>query len=611
MKYCSNCGTQLDDDCLFCIECGEKTVLEQDSVEPNKGHAKAWDFIPFSTVFDGQHEQKPSKTTIPDGYAVAYLLTDTRALSQKLGCKRTEVQQRLEQYIKIRRESGVFFILLDACDYTPCLKENKRLFSNSISLTRNDGWLQYQRLVTDRYIYDTEENKHEVDFLFIVGSDDTIPMPMVGKHVDGSSIQSDVPYAYLFGDKTEALIADYSIFHQTMHLLVGRLPFGNDATLQTLDTYISNVAALTHEGNRVPFSGIYAQTDPNWQLVTSAITNDFYSNGLLVGPFEHMGEGATFRNIRLTPPVALNNIIREYHTESAFYPCASLYMFNMHGSEHPAHPGYGGYDAETCRNYCVGLTPEYFSAIRTPNVVITEACWGAKHNNLNTNESILLSSLSNKTIAFIGSSHTAYGNVDVSFERMPELRYADVVALESAMVLSCGMPLGYMLYYAKMADFKTNGLTPHTMTTALEFNLFGDPSLTYFMQLPDGSPILSEDVEKHAKKGSKRPKGHTIIPASSPKITKVDTVYDKNENSILAITRNAVNRNLTEIREKVNKYLYENYNVSPRLLNKMLRVQYTDGTHLYTYSYCMENSNISIAVITDAKGDILNIASSK
>ena len=52
-----------------------------------------------------------------------------------------------------------------------------------------------------------------------------------------------------------------------------------------------------------------------------------------------------------------------------------------------------------------------FSA-KYDNIVVTEACFGGKYIGLPTNGSMLLSSMSNSTMLYLGSSVTAYGTID-------------------------------------------------------------------------------------------------------------------------------------------------------------------------------------------------------
>ncbi len=420
MAFCYNCGVRIDDICRFCPECG---VELQPSVSANPAAVPGTKL--FGSLFDKQEQKREAVgTPFLPGYAAAYLLTNTEALSRKFGCKRQDVVRRIEQYIEMRRQGGVCFLLLDVCDYKPCQKENRHFLRSTISLSPQDGWQQHQRLLIDRYVYDTSVgsdangDKHGVDYLFIIGGNDIIPMPLVGKHPSKlNGILSDVPYGYLYGDKTEMMITDNSLFYQAMHLMVGRLPFGDDATLDNLDTYINNVSYHTSNRLCLPFQGVYSQCDPNWMKVTACITEQFYESGLLIPPFERMGEDATFRHIRLTPPVVLNSPDPSYDTSMAFYPHASLYLFNMHGSDHPARPCYSGCG----KKFCDGIHPEYFAAIEPLNLVISEACWGAKHTALRQEESILLTAMGNKTLAFIGSTHVAFGNTDDRLNQSPGL----------------------------------------------------------------------------------------------------------------------------------------------------------------------------------------------
>lgn len=264
MHYCRNCGTIVDDDSRFCPECGAPQVIFPEEKASANDSAQ-------------QKAASPS-AVFADGLECGYLLTNTELLAQALCCTHGDILQRIERYIRLRQQDGVQLLLLDTCDYAPCQKVNRSLLRRNKRLTPADGWLAHQRLLVDRYLYDTgpEGGNRDVRYLFIIGGDDVIPVPRVGKHKrDDSLIASDVPYAFLLDEKVEQLIDSMELFYQSAHLLVGRLPFGSDATLETFDVYIRNVVRHSERGMQIDFNGMYIQCDTSWKRVTSLIADDF------------------------------------------------------------------------------------------------------------------------------------------------------------------------------------------------------------------------------------------------------------------------------------------------------------------------------------------------
>jgi hypothetical protein len=108
-----------------------------------------------------------------------------------------------------------------------------------------------------------------------------------------------------------------------------------------------------------------------------------------------------------------------------------------------------------------------------PNALATEACYGARFSGFSKEESVLLSALGHKTLAFSGSSRIAYGPAN------PPVGDADLVAMEFLSSLKAGENSGDSFVAARQSVLVDDYLTPLDVLSAVEFNLFGDPTLVF------------------------------------------------------------------------------------------------------------------------------------
>lgn len=574
MGFCYNCGSHVDEGSLFCSECGCR-------------------------LNDDVDEKCGIKSECIDGY----IFTNLSALSRKLSTKVDILKSLFEQYISIRRQCGISYTLIDASNYSPKLKINRGLLPLSIKLKPEDGWQAHQRMLMDRFFYDIESQKKTVEYLFIIGSDDVIPMPAIGQHSSRetpSPILSDIPYSHLYGDETEGYINDNTIYEKEQMLYVGRLPLADDATIDMLATYLKNAAQVSLEG--INPSCAYGQCDPHWKAVTSFVAKELYENDMFYD-YSALTDEFAYGSLMLTPFITKDNVDR------VFNPNAQIYLFNMHGSEHPKDYDYHG--AEVLSNgkngtFYSGITPQQFQEIRELNIVVAEPCFGAKPNKRKYDESILLSSLVTKTVLFFGSTHVAWGALDPrqsSANEPIKICCADIMAREIIRVMRLGYPAGLALLVGRISNFGSVGFTPSVIDTCLEFNLFGDPSLTlYGMEPPEDGQKAKTNT--HAKMESKK-----IFPNRSGNEMRTTIVFNRNNQSILSMVRNAVDRHSKEIQEKIAKHLYGYFNIVPRQLDRIVKVGYTKEADIYNYHYA--DDDIQYVVTVDNNHNIKSVISSK
>lgn len=583
MEFCYNCGTRLDESDCFCPECGAPQDCVKETVVAAKD-AEALECVR------------------------GYLFTNLKLLAGKLGMSVKELRAILEAYAEMRRPYGVRYELLDASDYQARLPMNQGLFRSRVRLTSSDGWQAHQRLLMDRYFSDAEQG-NLAEYLFIIGSSDIIPMSVVGRHSsDGTPFLTDFPYAYLYGDKTENLIDGHTIYQQVQHLCVGRLPLPDDATPDVLSTYLSNAREVSLSG--LSFAAAYGQCDPHWKRVTGMLTRELHKDGWFYD--YDLPEEYCYRSLLLSPMVTSSNV------NEVFNPHASIYLFNMHGDKHPDSNDYYGESMaqpEQPSAMFPGVTPRQFRDILHPNVVVSEACYGAKPDRRKQDESILLSSLGAKTVLFFGSTNIAWGCVDQQVgdgedcDGQP-LGCADVLARSAIYGLLNGKDAGYALSLARWTVFQECGFRPQAVDTVLEFNLFGDPSLSvYGCSQKDRSlnaKALFQDAASAAwNAGQKR----LLCTEEEVRMKVTETYSDKDEISILGRVRHAVNRSMADINGMINEHLYRYYNLPPRKLERVLRVDYVQGESIW--QYCYGDDSVKYVVTIDVRHQIKSVETSK
>ena len=583
MGFCYNCGTRLDEDDRFCPECG--ALQDGSDVQ--------------STVAKGAETSECIR---------AYLFTNLKVLSGKLDLSVKELRRLFDEYATMRSQCGVCYELLDASDYSPRLSMNRGFFRSKVKLEPSDGWQAHQRLLMDCYFSDVQQGKI-VGHLFIVGSDDVIPMPAVGSHSsDGTPFVTDFPSAYLYGDKTETLIDNAAIFQQVQHLCVGRLPLPDDATPEMLVGYMRNVQDVSRSG--LGFTSIYGQCDPHWKRVTGTLTRDLHDGGWFCD--YNLPQEYCFRSLLLTPMVTSDNV------DEVFNDGSCIYLFNMHGDGFPGNNDYyGAAITQPGQKPAVfsGITPRQFRGILYPNVVVSEACYGAKPNHWRRDESILLSSLMTKTVLFFGSTHIAWGSSDQTIEEdgtyceEQPLGCADVLARGAICGLLNGWVAGEVLSLGLwLVVQECGGLRPQVKDTVLEFNLFGDPTLSVCsdsqreMLNAKTFPVDAISAQWDANR-------KTLFNAGKEVRMKVTEVYAGHEDSILSRVRNAVNRNIMDINKMINEHLYKYYGLSPRQLERVLRVDYTHGESVYQYYY--GDGGMKYVVTTDKDHHIRRVETSR
>jgi tetratricopeptide (TPR) repeat protein len=154
-----------------------------------------------------------------------------------------------------------------------------------------------------------------------------------------------------------------------------------------------------------------------------------------------------------------------------------LGYFNLHGvKDGPNWYGQKDFSSQSSGpDYPIALSPTMFNEKQSsPELLLTEACYGANIIEKHHEEALSLMCLDSGTRTFIGSTCIAYGSV------MPPLIAADYLAEAFWQRVKSGEPAGYALMQAKLslAEEMTRiqgFLDGEDQKTILSFVLFGDP----------------------------------------------------------------------------------------------------------------------------------------
>lgn len=541
--YCPECGTLIDADAVFCPECG--TRVADDDVAGGVTSAET-----------GMAEEPAVQ---------ALILTHLSALADKLGTTPAAVHAIIDAFISARHAQGIAYTLIDG--------GNCNTGNDHRSLSANAPWTEWADLVRDIHHAAERGQMPDAEYLFIIGGDDIVPMPVIRHYLadDGQStdttIDTDVPYAYPCGARAAVQgLATCDIYNDSASYMLGRLPLPADADFNYLAGFLQRAAITPY----INVQRAYSQCDPHWRKVTRTNVSVLRSRDMLNTGSGCLTDDTCYSGICLTPEVDAVNVSNYLATDT------QLAFFNLHGTAAPASPGFMGQSVKDSSDWRVAVMPSHVQSLTQPNVIVTEACYGARFKGFDTRHSMLQSALSAQTLIYLGSSRIAYGAVDSMFAPDKEAKgaQADVLTSEFVSAMILGYPAGDALYMARYALLDNFEIGPYEATTLAEFNLYGDPTLQILVSESGKNAPTSgragAPARRRASERIRHQKGAERILAE-----KMDS--DATGISVLQMVRGAVNRQLSSIQETVARELYEHWGIRPRRWTGAARLQFTSG----------------------------------
>lgn len=399
--------------------------------------------------------------------AEGVIFTNLQALARKFGTDAAAVRKLLAAYAEASAAHGIRYRIVDAGDYVFRNPEAGR--NRAVTLSPADSWVEHGYLLADYYRFGRSTADDETNYLFIVGGADVIPMPVLPQYItdpdySDTDIDSDIPYAYLLGERTYPMLGTAEIFQYEQYFHTGRLPLAHDASLDDLAGYLRRAAKAP---GSMAVGRAYGQTDLTWLSASASVSEPFRRNRLFRGDVR-LDERIYMQNLFVSPCVERSIV------DKVFDRGADFYYFNLHGSDAPTACSFYASYQQQCYE---AVTPRQLASAEKPNVVVTEACYGGKFQDYGRGETMLLAAMGDMTLLYLGSSRIAWGASKSS--SAADLDNADRLTNVYMAKLLEGYTAGEAFYMARQSFFDYNDgyFTPHQALTIVEFNLFGDPFL--------------------------------------------------------------------------------------------------------------------------------------
>ncbi|WP_270547516.1 zinc-ribbon domain-containing protein [Butyricimonas paravirosa] len=572
--FCPECGNRIEDQNIhFCPECGAR--IEQES----------------------NTEKKTPVKPHPQGMSMHGLIfTNLDLLAEKTGTDEQSLMAIFNAFIRQKREYGISYKLVDAGNYT---YRKSGFWGNSkkVHLKITSPLWDYMDILMDVHNGEQAAGDEISQYLFIIGGSDIIPMPCIHHYIpndsNDDSIDTDMLYAYPYGKEMITLLENQAAFTYDQLFFVGRLPLGEDASLEDLCGYLERDIDYS---NGFPMNEAYGQCDPHWKKVSSYVANDLLNGNYFRDLSRYLSPDHYYNRLLLSPMVVEGNLQQVFHTN------ASLYYFNLHGGEGLESRGYAGVMLNKEEYGALpAIEPEHMMTCEEPNIVISEACYGGRFIGLDQHHSMMLASLFTNTLAFVGSSCVAWGAVDdaSSPQSGVSVSYADIIAGYFISAILQGYTVAEALFIARSAVLQgTVPGDPHAALTVVEFNLFGDPMTTM-------------NVRTNLKSGNKTTSKTTLVDPNTKigcTIEKIKT--EKGNGSILEQVRGAVNANIQQIHATIGQHLYANYGIKPRPMEEVLKIKYSNGQEEMKFNYDLTSERqipTRFVVTTSSDGKIKSV----
>ena len=572
--FCPECGNRIEDQNIhFCPECGAR--IEQES----------------------NTEKKTPVKPHPQGMSMHGLIfTNLDLLAEKTGTDEQSLMAIFDAFIRQKREYGISYKLVDAGNYT---YRKSGFWGNSkkVHLKITSPLWDYMDILMDIHNGEQAAGDEISQYLFIIGGSDIIPMPCIHHYIpndsNDDSIDTDMLYAYPYGKEMITLLENQAAFTYDQLFFVGRLPFGEDASLEDLCGYLERDIDYS---NGFPMNEAYGQCDPHWKKVSSYVANDLLNGNYFRDLSRYLSPDHYYNRLLLSPMVVEGNLQQVFHTN------ASLYYFNLHGGEGLESRGYAGVMLNKEEYGALpAIEPEHMMTCEEPNIVISEACYGGRFIGLDQHHSMMLASLFTNTLAFVGSSRVAWGAVDdtSSPQSGVSVSYADIIAGYFISAILQGYTVAEALFIARSAVLQgTVPGDPHAALTVVEFNLFGDPMTTM-------------NVRTNLKSGNKTTSKTTLVDPNTKIGCTIEKIKTQKENgSILEQVRGAVNANIQQIHATIGQHLYASYGIKPRPMEEVLKIKYSNGQEEMKFNYDLTSERqipTRFVVTTSSDGKIKSV----
>ena len=279
--FCPECGHRIEDQNIhFCPECGTKIewLCHTEKKAPNTPHPQTM----------GMH---------------GLIFTNLHLLAGKLEVDEQILITIFDEFIQQKREYGISYKLIDAGNYS---YQKSGFWGNTkkAHLKANSPLWDYMDILMDVHNGEQAGGDEISQYLFIIGSNDIIPMPCIRHYIsddaNDDSIDTDILYAYPYGKEMLALLENQEAFTYDQLFFVGRLPLGEDASFEDLRDYLERDVNYSLG---FPMNEAYGQCDPHWKKVSSRVANDLLQGNYLRDLGNYLSADYYYNRLILSPMI--------------------------------------------------------------------------------------------------------------------------------------------------------------------------------------------------------------------------------------------------------------------------------------------------------------------
>lgn len=416
-------------------------------------------------------------------YPVYVIITTQSGLQHQYGDQAKEVDKemkRLVSTISARRDWRATLVYAD---------DPKCMATHGLSAVKPDDAWGLKLAIAD--LDERLGKKGEmIGAVLIVGGPEVVPFHLLPNPVDDGD--TDVPSDNPYSTRDENYFAP--------EWLLGRIPGGTSSDpshllhiLKEISTHQSKVATNQQWQHRI------------WNWISTVVRVPFHRIKLSVGytaavwlraslsVFRPIGQ---LHSLLISPPVRSDNQ-QSWTNKAGLLPNAQLAYFNLHGLKESS-VWYGQRDPlqpTTEPDYPVALRPQdVTNSGKAPQVVFSEACYGAYIYDKEVEEALALKFLASGTQVVVGSTCTAYGSVSAP------LIGADLLGQTFWKFLREGLTAGDAFRRAKILvaremHRRQGYLDGEDQKTLISFVLYGDP-----LAVPSGMNLSSKGVYRPMKR---------------------------------------------------------------------------------------------------------------
>lgn len=527
--------------------------------------------------------EKPQAVPMERPTQYGIIFTDSLALAEKYGCDVQNVYQVLNEFMNNSERIEQYWYLLD-------VGRNRQMLGN------NPYWGDYNEILS-KYIEDNGFQTGLATPVFIIGGSDVIPIPQLENPQYSGMIPSDMAYCFYTTFFSDLWDGDRYISEDYVRNTISRLPL-ECGPMQTSieDDLLSYFNLCSLAGNGIDMEGVVMASNVEW--TANSIT---MSQHLPLIYTNTNDKEEIYQRMYMCPKLVAadtgecevdTKVLHDYETALQH---AGMLLFNLHGSDSKGQSGF------YCRDEN-GAFPESFNIglmqHSNARVFNTVACFGARYDGYERNDSMLLSSL-------FGGGKVLYAGSTVSVPMIPDedQNYPENVTRhpgsgsEKFMPIYCyyqfcGLPAGQAMMRAKLDYFNTYRHIERddfSLSTIMMFGLYGNPML--FLK-------VRQDVINEAIRHEILPQLQSDKAINAPVHMKYKKQLLSKEQlhaskSLLDQLRGCVDEQLTAIHGMVQQNLYHQLGLDPRWLDEVdaFEMLNDSGERLKGYLYNYDQTN--------------------